>query len=218
MNGYSGSGANTTGYINNERVGSTTSIGVNEKKLLGKKSVLVTHNQDGTFPNTSYSASISSPWGIGTASVSGTLTSSQIPKINRYPQITSAPDFNDEENPTIQYTTALGFEGATVKAGIKVGNTIVVSLRDVVVADGQYTFELATSERNALRNATPNSNTLQVTFLLRTTYNSTNYDSTSNKTLTIVNANPTTSTTTTLITSKSPTTTTTIQTPQINVK
>lgn len=83
MNGYSGSGANTTGYINNASVGSTTSIGVNEKKLLGKKSVTVTHNQDGTFPNTSYSASISSPWQIGTASVSGTLTSSQIPKINR---------------------------------------------------------------------------------------------------------------------------------------
>ena len=83
MNGYSGSGANTTGYINNKSVGSTTSIGVNEKKLLGKKSVTVTHNQDGTFPDTSYSASISSPWQIGTASVSGTLTSSQIPKINR---------------------------------------------------------------------------------------------------------------------------------------
>lgn len=192
--GWSGSGSadSITGYINGSKVGTTNSIGVNATKLLGSKVVEITHNADGTFPTTSYTAKIDSAWNnVNRAELSGSLTSSNIPKIDRYPMITEAPNFNDEDNPKIKYTTALGFTGATVQAGIKVGDTIVVSLRDVVVADGEYTFELDSTERNALRNATPNSNTLAVQFLLRTTYNGTNYDSTSNKTMSIVNANPT---------------------------
>lgn len=193
MDGYSGSGSanSVTGYVNGTKVGTTDSIGRNTSKLLGYKDIYITHNADGTFPTTAYTASIQTGWSLGEANVSGNITSSQIPKIDRYPMITEAPNFTDEDNPKIKYTTALGFSGATVKAGIKVGDTIVVALRDVVVADGEYTFELTNTERNALRNATPNSNTLSVVFLLRTTYNGTNYDSTSSKTLTIINANPT---------------------------
>ena len=193
MDGYSGSGSanSVTGYVNGTKVGTTDSIGRNTSKLLGYKDIYITHNADGTFPSTAYTASIQTGWSLGEANVSGNITSSQIPKIDRYPMITEAPNFTDEDNPKIKYTTALGFSGATVKAGIKVGDTIVIALRDVVVADGEYTFELTNTERNALRNATPNSNTLSVVFLLRTTYNGTNYDSTSSKTLTIINANPT---------------------------
>lgn len=79
--GYSGSGAATRGYINGVEVGSTTSLGVNETKLLGSQTITVWHNADGTFPNQNYSASISSPWGLGNASVSGVL--SGLPTIPR---------------------------------------------------------------------------------------------------------------------------------------
>lgn len=146
------------------------------------------HNADGTYGKLTLSISYAGNSYQSYNSASKTIS---IPAIARYPVLTSAPNFNDEENPTIKYTTSLGMTGATVKAGIKVGNNIVVPLKDVVVADGQYTFNLTTEERNDLREETPNSTTLQVQFLLRTTYNGTDYDSTSNKTLTIVNANPT---------------------------
>lgn len=85
MDGYSGSGSanSVTAYINSAKVGTTDSIGINQTKLLGYKDVVITHNQDGTFPNTAYSASIQTGWSLGEANVSGTMTSSDIPKINR---------------------------------------------------------------------------------------------------------------------------------------
>ena len=79
--GYSGSGSTVTGYVNNSSVGTTTSIGVNANLLLGTKTETITHNNDGTFPSTSYSALIDTPWTLGDASVSGTL--SGLPTIAR---------------------------------------------------------------------------------------------------------------------------------------
>lgn len=93
MDGYSGSGAtnSVTGYINSIIVGRTNSIGVNQTKLLGYKDIEVTHNADGTFPDTSYTASIQTGWSLGEANVSGTITSSQIPKINRSSTWSTSP-------------------------------------------------------------------------------------------------------------------------------
>lgn len=133
-------------------------------------------------------------FGIDTTFISGSdSVNITFPHIDRYPMITSAPNFNDESNPTIQYTTTLGFSGATVQTAIfdSTGTTPYVSYRNVNVSNGSYTFELTTAERNALRNATPNSNTLNVMFKLRTTANGTNYFSNVTKTMTIINANPT---------------------------
>ena len=82
-NGYSGGGGSSNGYINSVLVGSTTTLGKNQKLLLGTKTETIYHNTpnaDGT-QNVYYSASISSPWSnLGTASVEGTLV---LPKINR---------------------------------------------------------------------------------------------------------------------------------------
>ena len=86
QDGWSGSGSanSVTGYINNAKVGTTDSIGVNTSKLLGYQDVTITHNPDGTFPNTAYSARIDCGWNnIHRAEVSGTMTSSDIPTINR---------------------------------------------------------------------------------------------------------------------------------------
>ena len=79
LDGYNGNGAATNGYINGNWVGSTTSIGKNSNVWLGYRTDRYYHNADGTG-SASYSASISSPWGIGTASVSGTITLPTIPR------------------------------------------------------------------------------------------------------------------------------------------
>lgn len=82
-NGYSGGGGSSNGYINSSLVGSTTTLGKNQKLLLGTKTETIYHNtpnEDGT-QNAYYSASINCPWSnLGTASVDGTLV---LPKINR---------------------------------------------------------------------------------------------------------------------------------------
>lgn len=153
--------------------------------------VTIQHSQDGTHANVTLSISYA---GNSQQSSNSASKSVALPKINRYPVLTSAPNFNDEQNPTIKYSTTLGMTGASVKACIAVDSSTKVPYRDVVVADGQYTFELTESERNTLRNLAT-TNTLQVEFTLRTTYNGTNYFSVLERTLTIVNANPTVSTT-----------------------
>lgn len=96
--GYSGSGSTVTGYINNSSVGTATSISAGENKLMGTKDVTITHNTDGTFPNTSYSAKIDTSWTLGDASVSGTLTSSNVDTIPRKSTITFSGGNIDEKS------------------------------------------------------------------------------------------------------------------------
>ena len=154
--------------------------------LLQEEDFTINHNQDGTSTEKGctggFSSSVISASGVGWHVVA--------PRIDRYPVITKAPDFTDEDNPTIEYTTILGFVGASVETCIASndGSVIYADYRPVVVEDGTYTFNLTTTERNTLRNAT----TTNVRFYLRTTTtNNIKYYSHLTKTLTIVNANPT---------------------------
>ena len=82
LNGYSGSGTTNSvkGQINGVQVGAVSSIGKNQKLLLGTKTVNVPHNEDGTG-SVLYSALIDTAWSsLGDASVTGKLI---LPKINR---------------------------------------------------------------------------------------------------------------------------------------
>lgn len=82
LNGYSGSGSTNSvkGIINGVQVGAVSSIGKYQKLLLGTKTEIITHDQEG-IGSTSYSASIDTAWSsLGDVSISGSLT---LPKINR---------------------------------------------------------------------------------------------------------------------------------------
>lgn len=148
----------------------------------------VEHNDDGTKTTTISANAYNNYLGFN-ISFSG---DGVLPKIDRYPQILTAQDFTDEENPTITYTKVMGFQNATLYGCISLDETTDnVPYRELVVEDGQYTFELTNAERNTLRNATPNSNTLPVTFILKTTVGNNNYYSKLQKNMTIVNADPT---------------------------
>ncbi len=70
--GYYGSGSTVTGYINENVVGTTNSLGTGETKLLGTLDVVVPHDDLGNA-TASYSASINTPWTLGNASVSGSF-------------------------------------------------------------------------------------------------------------------------------------------------
>ena len=81
LSGYSGSGSanSVKGQINGVQVGAVSSIGKNQKLLLGTKTVNVPHNEDGTG-SVLYSALIDTTWTLGDASVTGKLT---LPTIKR---------------------------------------------------------------------------------------------------------------------------------------
>ena len=116
-----------------------------------------------------------------------------LPTIARGATVTSAPDFNDTQNPTIQYTNPAGNNVTSLQACIadSAGQNIYAAYRDISKTGSSYTFNLTDAERNALRSAAANSNTLPVRFYIKTVIGGTTLYSNVQKTLSIINANPT---------------------------
>lgn len=159
----------------------------NGSYVLAQETITIPHSADGT--RSIYIGGALTTSYVSSGEIGGTAV---LPKIERYPQILNAPNFNDEENPTVTYSTVSGFSDAVYKICISLnGTSDSIAFRDVELSDGEYTFNLTTAERNLLRNATPNSNELDVIFWLRTTSDNINYDSKVTKKMSIVNANPT---------------------------
>ena len=102
-------------------------------------------------------------------------------------------NFNDEENPTITYENAFGNSVSSLQVCISWTGAADIPYRTISNpgTSGSYTFNLTNAERTALRNATPNSNTMPVTFYIKTTYGNSSWTDTNARTLTIVNADPT---------------------------
>lgn len=147
----------------------------------------VTHNSDGKK-----SISVSLATAIYTSSVttnSGTWTLDNIP---RSASITSAPNFTDIQNPTIQYSNQAGSNVTTLQACISLtGSNDDIAYRDISKTGTSYTFNLTNAERNVLRQATTTSNTRTVYFYIKTVISGVTSYSSKAVTLSIVNANPT---------------------------
>ena len=82
LNGYSGSGSASNGYINGNHTGSTTSISKNATVDMGYWDATIYHNNDGTG-GINWNGRITSPWGIGTAELSGYWTAPTIPRTTK---------------------------------------------------------------------------------------------------------------------------------------
>ena len=149
----------------------------------------VTHNANGTKTLTLKATAHNNYWNF-TKSLSASVT---LPTIPRQATIKTAPNFNDEQNPSITYSNPAGNYVTTLKAGIfsTNGYTAYASYRNISKTGTSYTFTLTNAERNALRSAAANSGTLSVRFYVQTVIGGNTYTSYLTKTLTIVNANPT---------------------------
>ena len=120
-----------------------------------------------------------------------TSSTYQLSVIASQATITSAPDFNDEQNPTIYYSNPSGTGVTSLQACISFdGSNADIAYRDVSMNGTSYTFTLTDAERTVLRNNTPKTSR-NVIFYLKTVVGSNTYYDTEVKTLSIVNANPT---------------------------
>lgn len=151
----------------------------------------VSHNADGAG-NCYLYALINGPSATtmeGTyVSGSATVTLDRIP---RYAAIISATDFTDEGNPTITYSNPAGTVVSSLQMCISLdGVAAKTSYKDVPKTGTEYTFSLTEAERNSLRAAAPNSNTLQVYFLLKTVLGSGSNVASKPAKMQIVNADP----------------------------
>lgn len=115
-----------------------------------------------------------------------------LPTIPRQASLTSAQDFTDESNPTIEYSNPAGSSVASLQAAIYSFDekTAYAAYRNISKTGKKYTFDLTEEERNAIRVAMPNSNSMTVKFYLRCGIGSNTYYSAIAKTVTIVNGNP----------------------------
>lgn len=174
--------------INGETVYSKTNRVERKAGDITSGTLTIPHNIDG-----SKSFSMSIEVACYTSSVnltkSGSFTLDNIP---RAATITAAPNFNDEQNPTIQYSNPAGNAVDSLAVCIsfdKVADNI--AYRSISKTGNSYTFNLTTAERNVLRNGTTTANSRTVYFYLKTTIGGENYYSSSARTLTIINAEPT---------------------------
>lgn len=116
----------------------------------------------------------------------------ELNKIPRQATITAAPNFTDEDNPTITYSNLVGNDVSKLEACISLtGESPDIAYRDIPKAGTTYTFNLTDSERAILRNSCVNAKSRDVYFYIRTTIGSTVLRYNLKRTLTIVNAEPT---------------------------
>jgi hypothetical protein len=167
---------------------SSTRIQLYDGTLVASGNFTMTHDTAG---NKSFTASAEA--GIYTVAVncsgSGTFT---LPQIARAAKITAAPNFTDIQNPTINYQNSAGNSVTTLQACISLtGSTDNISYRDIPKTGTSYTFNLTEAERNVLRAAAPNSNTLSVIFYIKTIISGQTFYETATRTMTIVDAAPT---------------------------
>ena len=145
------------------------------------------HNNDGSR---SFGASVSAGIYAYAKNVSGSGSWS-LDSIPRYSKISSADNFNDEGNPKITFTNpSNGY--FSLKAKIEAGGNTQLITRDLSKTATSCTFSLTEAERNTLRNLIPNSNSLSVRFTICCMSGNTELSASYlDRTMTIVNGNPT---------------------------
>ena len=170
-----------------------TTLSSDKVYTLGTTTHIIPHNDDGTK-----SVDFSSSFNFN-ATINGTkyttvsaTSSATLDTIPRGATIVSAPDFDDEANPTITYSNPAGESVTSLDACISLtGSVDDISYRAISKTGTSYTFNLTDAERNILRNNTTGGNSRQVIFYLRTVVAGETFHSTSYKTLSLVNHTPT---------------------------
>ena len=152
----------------------------NETILTGQYTVY--HNDNGSASSTVSASVYNKYWGISNTFSGGF----DLPTIVRQANITSANNFNDEANPYLTFNNPgnLPINVRLEFAGSRID-------RNDVANTGNYTFNLSTSERDLLRSKCT-SNSMAVRYVVATKINGTEtYWSYLDRTMTIVNGNPT---------------------------
>lgn len=150
------------------------------------KTLDITHNENGS--KTIYVSSYISHSRFTSNSQGFNVNLTNIP---RYATITNAPNFNDTQNPTINYSNTAGNNVTTLQACISLtGSTDNIAYRDIPKTGTSYTFNLTEAERNVLRNAT-SGKSRTVYFYVKTVLSGNTFYSNKAVTFSVINANPT---------------------------
>lgn len=115
----------------------------------------------------------------------------EVERIALQATFTSAPNFNDEESPTITYSNPAGNKVTSLQACISfTGASADISYRDIPKTGSSYTFNFTNAERATLRKRMATSTSTTLYFYINTTINGILYQERVQKTLTLVNYLP----------------------------
>lgn len=148
----------------------------------------ITHNNDGNRTCSISATGHISGTSLTSTSISGTITLDRIP---RNATIDSAPNFTDEQNPTITYTNRAGTAVSSLQACLSFSGDIDIPYRDISKTGNTYTFELTDEERDIIRAKYNNTTSGPIRFYIKTVIGGYTYYSNIQKTVSIVNAEPT---------------------------
>lgn len=170
---------------------SYTSGAINQKGgsvLLGTTVHRVSHDADGTktaqLTDTFNINATLDGTKVGSITASGSIS---LDRIARNATSMTANDFTDETNPVLTYSNPSGF---ACDISIEFAGGSITRSGEISGAGGSYTMQLTDSERATLRNASKNSQTLKVTYALKTTIDGTAYYSRAERKMNVVNAAP----------------------------
>lgn len=156
--------------------------------LLGTAVHRVSHDADGTktaklTDTFNINATIDGKK-VGSITASGSIT---LDRIARNATIVTANDFTDETDPTLTYSNPSSF---SCDVSIEFEGGSITRAGAIDGASGSYTMQLTDSERTTLRNASKKSQTLKVTYVLKTTIDGTAYYSRADRKMNVVDAAP----------------------------
>ena len=142
------------------------------------KNLNVVHNADGTKNIIVTATCLAQNYFMGTSTPAGGTTIT-LDTIIRQPEITSAPNFTDEDNPTIKYTNPMGEHVQLIEACIATenGSSVIIGYREIDKNGTEYTFNFTDSERTQLRNLAKESTTYPVRFYIESVINGVTYHS-----------------------------------------
>lgn len=168
-----------------------TSGSINQKGgsvLLGTTVHRVSHDADGTktaklTDTFNINATIDGKK-VGSITASGSIS---LDRIAGNATIVTANDFTDETNPTLTYSNPSSFE---CDVSIEFEGGSITRADAISGASGSYTMQLTDSERTTLRNASKDSPTLKVTYVLKTAIDGTAYYSRAERKMNVVDAVP----------------------------
>lgn len=156
--------------------------------LLGTTVHRVSHDADGTktaqiTDTFNVNATIDGKK-VGSIVASGSIS---LDRIARNATIVTANDFTDDTNPTLTYSNPSSF---SCDVSIEFAGGSITRAGAISGASGSYTMQLTDSERTTLRNASKNSPTPKVTYVLKTTIDGTAYYSRADRKMNVVDAAP----------------------------
>lgn len=178
---------NIDGTTYSQSISSSQKFTYNSYTQVFSKSLTINHDANGS--KALYVSSYISHSRFNSSSQGFTVNLTNIP---RSATITNAPNFNDTQNPTINYSNTAGNSVSSLQACISLtGSNDDISYKNIPINGTSYTFNLTDAERNVLRQATTTSNTRTVYFYIKTVINGSTFYTNKAVTLSIVNANPT---------------------------